>query len=425
MDLNRKTAFLTLKQMEEGAYSNIALNQQIALNGPGDEAFVRELVYGVLRYKMRLDDIIDQLVKKGLKGVKKAPLILLRLGLYQIEYVNSVPDYAAVSETVNLARSVATGRDRFINGVLRTYISKRDELPIRGKNEIEKLSISHSFEPWIVKSFIDQYGKEEALEILDGLNQVPRLSIRVNILRTTRRELRECLEAKGFVCEDGGLSERCLLVKGSGLLSTEEFKEGLFFVEDEASIRAVDFLAPKEGETVIDLCAAPGGKTSAMGELMKNKGKIFAFDVFPHKLELIDRAMKKSGIGICEIALGDGRELRKELVSKADKVLADCPCSGLGVIRRKPEIKYKDIKDGGKELSDLQYTILKNAGGYVKTGGFLMYSTCTINNIENNQVVGRFLRENPKFKLIGSRQFLPHRDGTDGFFACKMQRILD
>ncbi|MDD4377387.1 MAG: 16S rRNA (cytosine(967)-C(5))-methyltransferase RsmB [Eubacteriales bacterium] len=428
MDLNRKTAYDTLLEIEKNeAYSNIELNKQIKLSSPDSPAFVRELVYGVTENRIQLDYILDFLIPRGIKKVKKQDLTLLRMGIYQLKWMNSVPEYAAVNETVKMAKKFCRGREGFINGVLRGYLKKKDEinLPNRDENIEKYLSVKYSFALWIVKLFIKDYGVCEAEKILAASNMSPKLTIRVNLLKNTREQMKLMLEEKGFSVEESLLSERILIVKGSGLLDTEFYKKGYFSVQDEASVLAAETLNPKPFEKVYDICAAPGGKTLAMAEIMEDKGEILAFDIFPHKLNLIDKAAKRLSLTCIKTFIGDGEVFKSELVSTADKVLVDAPCSGLGVIIKKPEIKYKEITDDCVGLSMKQLHILENASKYVKTGGQLVYSTCTINKIENNNVIEKFLEKNSNYSMTYMKQFLPNIDGTDGFFICKLKKELD
>lgn len=425
MDLNRKTAYCTLLEIEKNhAYSNLELNRQIRENRPPEPAFVRELVYGVLENRLLLDYILDKLAAKGIKSVDVKALILLRMGLYQIIYMDSVPEYAAVGETVKLAKKIVSGRDGFINGMLRGYGRKKNEirLPDPETDAAAYLSVRYSYAPWIVKLWISQYGRETAEELLAAGNRRPPLTVRVNTLKTDRSSLAEALRACGFETEASERCDRVLYVRGSGLLDTEEYAKGLFSVQDEASVYAALSLEPAPGETVLDICAAPGGKSLAMAEIMENKGCIRSFDIYRHKLNLLEKEGDRLGISIVHPEENDGTKLRADLIESADRVLVDGPCSGLGVIRRKPEIKYREIEDDGRNLAEKQLQILKNSAEYVKKGGRLLYSTCTVNEIENTQVTERFLEQNRDFILLSKQQLLPHMDGTDGFFVCSMKR---
>lgn len=423
MDLARKTAFEILFEIEkEDAYSNLTINRFLEKNKPENHAFVRELVYGVLENKILIDYYLDNLIPSGIKKVKKKEATLLRLGLYQLIFMDSVPDYAAVSETVNIAKRLVRGREGFINGVLRGYMKKGKDisLPSKEKEYKKYLSVKYSFPIWLIDKWEKELGKDSLEELLIASNARPQLSIRVNLGKITREELKTYLVDKGFEVTEGTFSERTLHVKGSGLLDDEKFREGYFSVQDEASTVAADQLGAESGDVVIDVCAAPGGKTTAIAEMMDGKGKVYSCDIYDHKLQLIGALADRLGLEIVEPTLLDGTCGKTEWYDSADKVLADVPCSGLGVIRRKPEIKYKEITDFA-ELVSIQKKILNNAAKYVKKGGTLVYSTCTINKDENELQVRAFLEENSEFELIRDKQFLP-TENIDGFYVCKMIR---
>lgn len=425
MDINRITAYNVLFDIEKnGAYSNIELNKQISSLSPDSPAFVRELVYGVTENRLYIDYILSQLISRGLRGVKKQPLTLLRMGIYQLRFMDSVPEYAAVNETVNLARKLARGREGFINGVLRGYIKRKNEdfLPDREKDSVHYLSVKYSYAEWIVKLWIEQYGEEACEAMLAAGNQTPKLSIRVNTMKCDRESLSEKLKADGFDVENGNLSERVLFVRGMGLLETEEYEKGMFTVQDESSVLAVETLNPQAGERIIDMCAAPGGKTLAMAECMQNSGIIRAYDVYEHKLKLIANESERLGISIIETGEQDGTVFSSALENWADRVLVDGPCTGLGVVRRKPEIKYRELDDDGRGLAVKQLEILNNAAGYVKKGGYLLYSTCTINKLENDFVTNEFISSHPEYELELSRQLMPGIDETDGFYISRFKK---
>lgn len=425
MDVNRRTAYEVLLQIEKNqSYSNLELNRRIQERKPDAPALVRELVYGVLENRMYLDYLLAQLIPKGLSGVKKPVKVLLRLGLYQMIFMDSVPAYAAVSETVKLARKAAPGRDGFVNGVLRGYERRKETLvlPERDRDPAGYLSVRYSCDPWIVNLWMEQYGEARTEAMLAAGNRRPALSIRVNLLKTSRKTLASLLTDKGFSVRESEDSPRLLFVKGSGLLETEAYSQGLFSVQDTASLLAAETLAPRPGETVYDICAAPGGKTLAMAEMMENQGLIRAFDIYPHKLALIRREAARLGVSMIETDVKDGTDLCSGLERTADRVLVDGPCSGLGVIRRKPEIKYRIVSDQGRSLAQKQLQLLSAASHYVKPGGYLLYSTCTVNRIENEQTAERFLAEHRAFRPDGMRQLFPDEGEHDGFFLCRMRR---
>lgn len=428
MDLNRKAAYEVLLAMEKNeSYSNIELNKTIEKGNPPSPSFVRELVYGVTENRIYLDYIIDKLAAKGLKGIKKDALTLLRMGIYQIKFMNSVPEYAAVNETVSLARKVLRGREGFINGVLRGYLKKGAgiELPDREKDEAKYLSVRYSCALWIVKLWLKQFGSERCEKILAFGNSVPPVTVRVNTLKTDVNELTEKLQALGFETEKSSLADRAVFIKGSGFLETDIYRMGDASVQNEESVYAAITLSPEPGEQVIDMCAAPGGKTCALAEIMENRGNIKGFDIYEHRVQLINKQAKRLGIEIIDAQVRDAAKLDEALIETADKVLCDVPCSGLGVIRRKPEIKYKDEPDDINQLSNLQLRILENAGRYLKPGGKIVYSTCTINRLENEDVIKKFLSENGEFELLEQRQLMPDTEGSDGFFVALMEKAKD
>lgn len=421
MDPIRKTIFDVLLAIErEKAYSNLTLNRFIGERNIDNAAFVREMVYGVSENKIFLDYCLDKLIPSGIKKVKVKEIVILRMGLYQIMFMDSVPIYAAVNESVNLAKNICRGREGFINGVLRGYLRNKEQikLPSKTENFIDYLSVKYSFPKWIINMWRRQFGEEILEELLAASNDRPPLSIRINTMKTDRKSVKKLLTEKGFEVAEGRFSDRTLQVVGSGVLETEEYREGLFSVQDEASTLTADMLCPEEGDTVIDVCAAPGGKTAAIAERMNNKGNVIACDIYDHKLNIIKNQAERLDIEIISTRLLDGMQGAGELDGKADRVIVDAPCSGLGVIRRKPEIKYKEAADL-HQLVHTQKEILKRSAQYVKTGGIMIYSTCTVNKEENENQTENFLREHGEFNLIEQRQFLP-TEGIDGFFVCKM-----
>ena len=423
MDLNRKTAYeILLEVAKNAAYSNLAINRFVRKNAPDKEAFVRELVYGVLENKILLDYYLEELIPSGVKKVKIRELTLLRMGLYQLLYMDSVPEYAAVNETVNLSKRLTGGREKFINGVLRGYSKKKTaiHLPDSEKDPEKYLSVAYSVSRWIVKLWLDTYGYAKTEEILAAANRPPRLSARVNVTKTDAPSLAKKLEKDGFAVELSDKTERGLFLSGSRLLDSEAYRQGLFSIQDIASIMTSDILEAKPGDMVIDVAAAPGGKTVATAERMKNQGRIIAVDVYEHKLALIHEQAERCGIDIIETKCHDSTEGLSEFAGKADCVLCDVPCSGLGVIGRKPEIKYRKEPDLA-ELTERQAKILSASAAYVKAGGTLVYSTCTINKEENENQIERFLLENKDFTVEKQMQLLP-TEGTDGFFICKLIR---
>ena len=388
MDINRKTAYLALMDVESRkAYSNLAINHQIALNKPGSPAFVRELVYGVLENKLTLDYYIDQLLNEGIESLRQQELNIIRMGIYQLSRMDSVPEYAAVNESVVLAKRYTKGMAGLVNGVLREYLSKNIQLrlPDRADGEVEYLSIKYSYAPWIVQLWLENYSADFVEALLKAGNVTPPMTVRLNWLKVMKQDLIKKLEEQHFSVEEGRLCQNALNVRGSRLLDTEMYKLGMFTPQDESSMLVAEKLDPKHGELVMDVCAAPGGKTTAIAERMNNTGRIIASDIYRRKLDLIDKEAKRLGITNIETRSWDATRVDSSMLHKADRVLVDAPCSGLGVVRRKPEIKYKPMTEEMELLPKKQLAILSASSSYVKPGGRLVYSTCTVNPNENEE----------------------------------------
>ncbi len=423
MDINRKTALQVLTDVEKnGSYSNISLNRHIKDNAATDPAFVRELVYGVIKNKYLLDHYLKQFIYKGFNKLRINELCILRMGAYQILFMDSVPGYAACSETVDLAKKFARGKEGFINGVLRTLDRNKYDLKQPESNgTAEYISVRYSVEKWIAELLISIYSYEKAEKYMEAVNGSPELCLRTNLLKTDRESLMAELADQGFEVRPSAISERVLIASGTGILETETFREGKFAVQDQASVLAADTLDAKNGMIVADCCAAPGGKTAAIAESMGNQGVIYAFDVYEHKLRLMDELFERNGISIVRTAIGDAREPIPGLIEKCDRVLCDVPCSGLGVIGRKPEIKYRKEYDISALVST-QKQIIDNVSRYVKMGGTLVYSTCTVNPAENTEVTEDFIINHPEFKKKKEICLNPADTGTDGFYICKLIR---
>ncbi len=421
----REAALVTLYEIEfDGKYSNMAIKTALTPDMSSiDKAFATTLIYGVLRRKITLDYIISKYSKIKLKKLSKFVLMILRMGIFQIYYLDKVPDSAAVNESVKLAKHYCSKSSGFINGILHAVIKGRDELEFP-KEYDEYLSIKYSFPPELVEIFKEY---EFCEELLEALNTEPKTTLRINSLKN------DSLELPGAEVEQSPLYAYALEVKGLDVGNSAEYRTGKFIAQDVAAMMAAYALAPQSGDFCIDMCAAPGGKTTHMAELMKNEGRILAFDVHLHKIDIISKNAARMGIDIIEAQCRDAMEADSELLGKADKVLADVPCSGLGIIRRKPDIKW--TKEDISALPDIQYRILENAAKYLKVGGELVYSTCTLNKRENEGVVCKFIKENPEFEFVrvklsdaldrendGYVTLFPNIDGTDGFFISKIKR---
>lgn len=442
MPTPRQTAFDVLLKIErDGAYSNLALNNAIrgGKQSGVDSAFVSALVYGVLERQITLDYIIKQYSKIPLRKIEIKTKIILRMGLYQLLFMDKVPDSAAVNESVILAKKQRHQKSAgFINGILRS-VTRTDPpytLP-DAKDKIYRLSIEYSVPQDLVRLWNNSYGELNTVELLKSLSGRPSLFIRVNTLKTDKASLKAELEAEGVVCEDVPADENALSLSHTGSLERlSAYKKGLFHVQDLSSQLCVGFLSPKQGDIMLDICSAPGGKAFTAAQYMKNRGKLYAFDLFDHKLKLIQNGARRLGISVILTSKRDGAT--GVPLPLADKILCDVPCSGLGILSRKPEIRAKaDFLS--EELPELQYKILCRSAEYLAVGGTLIYSTCTLNPAENGENVSRFLMEHPGFKgkpltlpegvtrAIDENDYeltmMPHTAGTDGFYVAAIQRV--
>lgn len=435
MDKNRKTAFDALLEIHtKNAYSNIAVNRAVAKNIPDDEAFVRNIVYGVLENQIFLDHKLSQLMKQKLKKVNPKALVLLRMGAYQIEFADSVPAYAAISESVNIAKKVCRGLDGFVNGVLRSYERRNGDfaMPDVSAEPSGYLSVKYSYNKDIVDMWLRMYGFEKTEMLMKAGNQAPPLTIRVNRLKTSLDDLKVKLEEKGFHAEkiktgnaeyDEILSEMALNVYGNGIISSDFYKTGMFSVQDISSMLMVSALGPQAGETIIDLCAAPGGKSLCAAEMTGDRAEIISCDVYEHKIELIKKAAERVGASSVNACVNDALIVNERFIGTADRVIVDAPCSGLGVVRRRPEIKLHTTLENIKDLADIQLKILENAASYLKKNGVLVYSTCTISEYENDRVVDMFLKKYKNFSVVCKKQLFPDTDSSDGFYFTVLQRF--
>ncbi|MGP1442282.1 MAG: 16S rRNA (cytosine(967)-C(5))-methyltransferase RsmB [Anaerovoracaceae bacterium] len=440
MDNDRITAYDALLAVEaDKAYSNIALNNAVKKLHPKDEAFVRAVVYGVIENRLYLEYRLAQLLNTGFKKVDVRIKVILLMGAYQIEFMESVPSYAAINESVELTKKIKRGLHGFVNGVLRSYDRNlsRLELPDRDSMPMDYLSVKYSYNIDIVKMWVEMFGEERAEKLLAAGNTVPPLTIRTNTLKISTAELAAVLTDAGFEVAPAdpviavGISQETatraaslmLKVKGSGLIDSELFKEGLFSVQDSASVAAVCTLQPAPGDVLLDLCAAPGGKSMCAAALMMNEGRIISCDVHEHKLRLMEQEAKRLGVEIAELRLNDATFSDGGFIGIADKVIADVPCSGLGTVRRRPEIKLHMNKKKIEALAKKQLKILENAADCVKEKGMLFYSTCTISKIENQAVSAMFLKKNKKFFKVAEVQLITKISSSDGFYFSVFQRF--
>ena len=431
----REAALQAMLQIwKEGAYTAIALNRVMrqAKLEEMDRRFATELVNGAVKARGTLDFILGQMVNRPLQKLEPVVYSILHLGLYQIFYLDRIPASAACNESVNLAKKFShRGTDKFVNGVLRGTLRQKELLWEKIQKDIS-LRLCHP--QWLVQRWQKQFGNEETEALCRWDNEPASLCLRVNTLMTSRdallQDLRE-LDCEGEVsswCPDG-----VVMTKSPGLAALLRIFPHSFYVQDESSMLPAMLLQPKAGEKILDMCAAPGGKTTHMAALMQNTGRITACDIYPHKLKLIVDNAKRLKLENIKTELQDGTVLRKDWTESFDRVLVDAPCSGLGVLRRRAEARWTKTENSLQDFPALQRIILENASQYVKPGGVLLYSTCTTEEMENGKQAEQFLQSHRDWMQIGffhprtgaplkELQLYPQRDGVDGFYLTLLQK---
>ncbi len=437
----REIAFKVLGDIEKNKnYSNMSINKhfkELEIKDQ-DRGFTTELIYGVIENRNYLDYVMNKLSKMKAEKMQMHVRIFLEMGIYQILFLDSVSDYAAVNETVNLVNEFDKKSSGFVNAILRNVIRQKETIAkVDITDNIMYLSTKYSYKPWMIKNWVEKFGQEFTEDLLDANNEKPSIYIRVNTLKTTREELMSKLSDMNIKCFKVSTLEEAIRVENlKNIENNKLFKDGLFTVQDISSMIVGKIVNPKENSRVLDICSAPGGKTTHLATIMNNTGHIVSRDIFEHKIKLINATANRLGLTNIEAQCFDASVLDNDNIDKFDYVLADVPCSGLGIIRRKPEIKYKEKADL-KELPSIQSKILKNASKYVKIDGVLVYSTCTIQDVENIDIINAFLKENDNFKLVpidavnvdvdnqdkGYLKIYPHIHGMDGFFIAKLIRV--
>ncbi|MCL6635983.1 MAG: 16S rRNA (cytosine(967)-C(5))-methyltransferase RsmB [Peptococcaceae bacterium] len=443
----REMALEVLRAVEEeGAYANLALNKVLEKYRPGklDRAFATELAYGALRSLNTLDWVLGQFVRQPLSSQTAAVRNILRLGVYQLMFMDRVPPSAACNEGAEMARRHGhAGMVKFVNGVLRNVSRSLKEIqfPRLEDSPVEHISLRYSHPAWLVERWLKEFGPEDTMALCRANNEPAPNTVRTNTLKITRAGLVERLRREGLAVRETVFAPEGLVIEGFlSLGSLASFKEGLFQVQDESSMLAARALMPATGAFVIDACSAPGGKTTHLAQLMENRGRILAVDVHPHKLALIAENCSRLGVTIVEGLARDARELPEQYNNQAGFVLVDAPCSGLGVLRRRPDARWRKDPVQFPAIVELQSGILESAARCVREGGVLVYSTCTITGEENLGQVENFLARHPEFALEdltpllpaeldaagtlkrGYLQILPHRHGMDGFFIARMRK---
>lgn len=409
---------------EKGEYFNASLSGAISLASPVDRAFVTEVIYGIVKNKLSLDHIIGQFSSVKIKKMSPWVKNLLRLGVYQMYYMDKIPHSAACNESVKLASKYANKSRGFINAVLRNVSRNIDSISFPEKeNGAEYLSLKYSFPLWLTKKLLKQYSFEKCESFMAESNRSHRVNIRVNPLLITPEKLIEVLKDEGVTAEVSPLFDGCLSVLGQiNIDALPSYKKGYFSLQNISSYKAIKVLSPEKGERIMDICAAPGGKSCAIAEMMENEGEVLSFDVYKHKTELIKKSADRLNIHIIKAEVHDGREEIPSLIGQADKVLLDAPCSGIGVIHKKPDIKWSREENDIAELAKIQSELLEVSSRYVKDGGVLLYSTCTVLKEENNDITSSFLKKHPEFIKTYEEQILTGENGESGFYICKMEK---
>lgn len=425
----------------KNAYSNITLNMHLNKNKElsiEDKGLITEIVYGTLKYKLIIDETLNYYLREGVDSLDKVTLTILRISIYQFKYLDKIPDFAIVNEAVDLCkkrRGIKEGK--LVNGVLRNYMRK-GEPHLRCETYEKKISYKFSFPEWIITLYKEQYGEQTMIKILEGSNMKPALTVRANLFKEDFENIFNMLEEQGYDVEESQICpEGIIITKGSSIEKNKVFCQGYITPQDESAMLIAPLMNLKPGYKVIDICSAPGGKATHMAELMEDTGEILALDIHEHKIKLIEENIKRLGLNIIKPNINNAEILDEKLIDYADCVLVDVPCSGLGIIRKKPEIKWnKKLKDLN-ELHPLQLKILENASKYVKKNGIIIYSTCTLNIDENENIVKKFLKTNDNYKIeplyIGKDPNIIYSDNgcitiipneyMDGFFICKLKRM--
>ena len=442
IDRAREVALKILYKIDnDEAYSNISLNEMINKNrkilNSKDIALISELVYGVTTWRLTLDEIIKRNSKIRLKKISPWILNILRESIYQIIFLDKIPKSAAVNEGVNLAKRYGNkGSVGFTNAIIRN-ISKNDYQELFDEDdELARISKTMSMPKWIIDELKNGgLDNKKILEVCKNSNIRPKVTIRVNNLKTNKEELKRKLNKEGLEVKASILEDFLVLERANGIENLDSFKQGLFTVQDEAAGLTALILNPNSDEHILDACSSPGGKTTYLAEIMKNKGNIEAWDIHEHRTKLVEQNAKRLEIGIVKTKVEDASIYKEEYKDKFDKILLDVPCLGIGVLKRKPDIKWQKKKEDIEEISKLQFEILNTCCKYLKENGELVYSTCSIFKKENRELIEKFLSKNSDFKLekinlkekffanyLVDDKFLEvyQNKKTDGFFICKM-----
>lgn len=423
MQTAREIALTTLYKIEVGeGYSNLTLDKELNKSdlSKQDKALASEIVYGVLTWKITLDEIIKKYSSIRLKKISPWIINILRMGIYQIAFLDRIPESAAVNESVKLAKKYGHEvSSKFTNAILRKIEKNEYDkliyyIKTKPYTDEEIISIMTSHPVWMVSRLLKDYDKKFVIEILESNNKTPETAIRVNTIKASRDELKKLLDLKGVDNRLGNLPDSIFVKK------LTDFNEKLYVVQDEAAQLAVLKLDPKEDEYILDACSSPGGKTTYISALMNNTGRVDAWDIHEHRVELVKKLAEKLGITNIYASVADSAEYHTFLREKYDRILLDVPCSGLGVIRKKPDIKWTRNESDIDELIETQRSILDSVSEYLKPGGTLVYSTCTVLKDENERQIANFLHKHIEYKLEEEIKLFPNVNNTDGFYIAKL-----
>lgn len=429
IDKTREIALKILYKVDKDqAYSNIVLNDTIKQNreklNDKDIGLISEIIYGVTTWKLTLDEIIKKYSKIKLKKISPWILNILRMGAYQIIFLDKIPKSAAVNESVNLAKRYGhSSSSNFVNAILRKVEKTDYEEFFQIDNDIERISKTTSMPEWIIKELLKNNSVEKVEQICKNSNLKPRVTIRINNLKIAKEELIQKLKEKNISYEETNFDNFLFLEKTKNIENLDLFKKGFFTIQDISAGLTAKILDPKPGEMVLDACSAPGGKTTYIAELMKNTGNIEAWDIYEHRTKLVNQNANRLGINIIKTQVKDASIYDEKLDEKFDKILLDVPCLGIGVIKRKPDIKWQRRIEDIEEISKIQLRILENCSRYLKKDGVIVYSTCSILKEENEDVVHKFLSKNSDFEILQNNiiNIIPDEE-KDGFFICRMKK---
>ena len=433
MDKVRELALKILYKIDNAkAYSNIVLNEEINKNkkiiNERDIGFISEIIYGVTTWKLTIDEIIRKYSKIRLKKISPWIINILRMGVYQIVFLDKVPKSAAVNESVNLAKRYGhKSSSNFVNAILRKINKKDYEDFFDIDDNIERISKTTSMPVWIIEKLLKEKDIDEVENICKNSNIRPKITVRINQLKTNKEEIKEILAKEKIEFKECELDDFLILEKVKNIENFDLIKNGYLTIQDKGAGLIALVLNPKENEHILDACSSPGGKTTYMAEMMNNKGEIIAWDIHEHRVNLVEKNAKRLDINIINTECKDATKYEEKYKERFDKILLDVPCLGLGVLKRKPDIKWQRKEEDINEITKIQKEILDNCSKYLKENGELVYSTCSILKDENEEIIKEFLKRNKNFEAIeisGKQPYIQlYQDKeNDGFFICKLKK---